>query len=157
MFGLIINVDIFVWIKIMKIIAKPTTFKISENARKTLSRLADDDSVSLALEAMKRRVETKNIKPSSFLGRLTNIFKTKTQLSVILGQEEKGNFFVTTVKKINDLRFVGDKVSINPTVILEDVQEFDTALLKSKEGMLENLSQFNKNKKMFGFLKKFFS
>lgn len=128
---------------------KQTTFNVTQNARNELRKLKDNELSSLAVEAIRTRVETSPIKPIGLKEKIRHFFSSKSQLNVILGKEPNGNFFLMTLRKINDFQFAGTKIPVNLDDFAHSKKSIDDAILKTKEGILKNLSAFNKNKKLF--------
>lgn len=134
---------------------KPTTFRISQDAVNYITKHhLDNDAPYLALEAMRGRVETKAPKLSKFSlkslkQRIVNIFRSTSQLNFMLDKEKGGPFTLSANRSINDLVFRGEKVPVDFVNTVTDIKPFDEAVSKVKANILENLSQYNKDKKIF--------
>ncbi len=133
---------------IKPIIYKPTVFRISDNALTALKRKNDDDTVAFALEVIRtnRSINTPVRKPKNLFERIINFFTTKSQMIVTL-DEERGNFFLNALRKVNNLKFAGKNVPINMRDIMMRRGAVDEALLKSKEEILKKIKFYDGERK----------
>ena len=129
---------------------KPTVLKITENAANALRKRQDDDTVAFALEAIRnnRTINTPKQKPKNFRQRINRLFSAKSQMTVIL-DENQGNFFLNVIRKIGLFQFVGKNAKIDLDKIVMKKNSLDEALLESKETVLSQIKEYNKAKKLF--------
>lgn len=129
---------------------KPTVLKITENAANALRKRQDDDTVAFALEIIRnnRTINTPQQNPKNFRQRINRLFSAKSQMTVIL-DENQGNFFLNVIRKIGLFQFVGKNAKIDLDKIVMKKNSLDEALLESKETVLSQIKEYNKAKKLF--------
>lgn len=141
---------------------KKSILHISNNARQTAKKLYGEDLASLAIESIRtygdRVLNSKSqvqqtAKSNNLFKKLMQKFQTKSQLIVMVDAEKNGDLFLCTQRKINDLPpFTGKKVHLDLLDTLNSHKKLDATIRESKEGILEEISTLNKNKKLYGFL-----
>ena len=136
---------------------KPTRLFITQNAKNGIKAIHDNPNIPLALEALRnsRTISWPKAQKTGFAKKIADYFKTKSNLTVVLGKENNGGFFINTNREIRHFRFTGKKVPVDINELATNFQKAEEAIHKSKEGILEELSSFNKNKKFFKFFKFF--
>lgn len=139
---------------------KPTIIQISPRIRHQAKIMYGEDLASVAIESIKTYGDTvlntaKATKPKGIIAKLIESFTPKSQLRVSIDVDQNKNIVLSTMRNINDFYFTGKKVPLNLLETLSTHKELDKAVRTSKEGILEELALYNKNKRNFGFARYF--
>lgn len=140
---------------------KKSIIHISNNAKQTAKKLYGEDLASLAIESIKTYGDNvlntnsqvkQAAKSNNFIKKLMQKFQTKSQLIVSVDAEKNGDLFLCTQRKINDLPpLTGKKIPLDLLDTLNSHKKLDATVRESKEGILEEISVVNKNKRKYGF------
>lgn len=140
---------------------KKSIIHISNNAKQTAKKLYGEDLASLAIESIKTYGDNvlntnsqvkQSAKSNNFIKKLMQKFQTKSQLIVSVDAEKNGDLFLCTQRKINDLPpLTGKKIPLDILDTLNSHKKLDATVRESKEGILEEISVVNKNKRKYGF------
>ena len=128
---------------------KPTTFYIADNARRVLSKYNDNEIIPLALEAIENTIKSGTVQNRSFKERFYNLFKTKSQLNVVLGKEEQGGFFIRAIRRIGFNFFEGNKIPVDFESVVKSKNYVENLIVKSKEGILSEIKKYKFDRELF--------
>lgn len=122
----------------------PTVFKITPEAKNIIKQNQDNGYLYLGAEILRATFEPVTVKKENFLKKLFSFANTRTQLTIILDKNAQDDLVLKTQRKINKLILDGKSVLLDMHKLATTPKESIRVLLKSKEGILDQLNFIKK-------------
>lgn len=117
----------------------PTVFTVTPKAQAVLHKRHDNDLLHLGCAAIRNAVISNDAPKSTFWGNLKSMFGSTTRMNTCLDVNSDGKFVLSTARRINQYRLIGDEVVIDLEKIALSKKALVSAILKSKQGILDDI------------------